>query len=291
MIIDNLHRFDACVLCGSDDIKHMGSIDYRTPIMFSTTPITLTKTPELSSCEACNSWFSQNIISDNQALLLYSMGSSEEKWPRYVAFEKTKNDKIISALNDYLMPNGKVLDVGCNTGMLLDYAKKRGCKTYGVEPSAASRKTLESKGHISFKNIQDVSGGYDVITAFDLVEHLYDIPKFFRSMHALLKEGGVLIILTGNPQSLSAKISSNNWWYLKAPEHIVFPSLKYIQSVSGYKLINHIYSYASLGYERNIFISIAQLIRKTVMRASYIGLPSIGPDHFLAIMKKCNKSE
>jgi SAM-dependent methyltransferase len=219
------------------------------------------------------------------------MGSSEEKWPRYIAFEKTKNDKIIYALNDYLILNRKVLDVGCNTGMLLDYAKKRGCETHGVEPSIASRATLQAKGHASYEGIQDVSGGYDVITAFDLVEHLYDLPKFFRSMHALLNEDGVLIILTGNPQSLSAKISSNHWWYLKAPEHIVFPSLKYIESISGYKLINHIYCYASLGYERNIFISIAQLIRKKVTGANYVGLPSIGPDHFLAIMKKCNKSE
>ena len=42
--------------------------------------------------------------------------------------------------------NIKVLDIGCNDGTLLDIFKKKGCKTYGVEPTDAFKDALK-KGH------------------------------------------------------------------------------------------------------------------------------------------------
>lgn len=255
--------------------------------MFSTNDIVLEKVPELFECKACNSSFTQNIVREEAAYEMYSQGSSADKWPRNVGFVEGKHRNIIERLEQYLLKGKRVIDIGCNTGILLDYARARGCITYGIEPSAPSLDVLRSKGHTAYPSIENVSEKYDVVTAFDLVEHLYDLPAFLSHTSELLAEGGVLILLTGDIQSISARLSKEHWWYLKAPEHIVFPSIKYIENTPGLKLISVDRTYASVGYEQPYLGSLIRYVRCVLLHRTYIGQPSLGPDHVLVTLKKC----
>jgi len=221
--IENNFRWDSCPLCSSNQIYAVGNIDYRTPVMFSTIAIELERVPELYICEICDSWFTQNIICKDSAFDMYCSGQSCDKWPRSVELVEEKSANILRRLDHSFYEGQKVLDIGCNTGVLLDYARAKGCITAGVEPSLASRNVLSSKGHAAFYSIESVTEKYNVITAFDLVEHLYDLPGFFKIAGNLLASDGVVLILTGDILCLSARLSRVHWWYLKAPEHIVFP--------------------------------------------------------------------
>lgn len=254
--------------------------------MFSTSIIQLERTPELYECEVCNSWFIQNIIPEKAAFEMYCQGQSCAKWPRSVRLAEEKPRNIIRRLDQYFHEDKKVLDIGCNTGILLDYARAKGCKTAGVEPSFASRDILRTKEHTVFSSIEDVAEKYDVVTAFDLVEHLYDLPGFFNIAANLLVNDGVLILLTGDIHSLSVRLSKQDWWYLKAPEHIVFPSRSFLHNIASFELISIDETYASAGYARPLFFGVAQYIRKSLFHGRYDGLPSIGSDHMLVVLKK-----
>lgn len=281
----NRYKWEKCPLCGSADIRPMGDIDYRRPILFSTTPIELDEVPALVGCNSCNSWFTQHVVSASDALDFYKRGESNAKWPRQLPFVEEKSANIISRLNQYFLEGSRALDVGCNTGSLLDYARSKGCLTYGVEPSVASQSILTEKGHEVFSSVEVISGQFDVITAFDLVEHLYDLTDFFARMHGLLAKGGVLILLTGDIASRSAQLTKHDWWYLKAPEHIVFPSQVYLKNLAGFQLRSVDRTYASKGYKKPLIFSAAQLIRKMILR-KYVGLPPLGPDHMLVVLSK-----
>src|SRR5690606_27806617 len=118
---------------------------------------------------------------------------------------------IVSRLSTYFLPENKIIDIGCNTGVLLDFAKSKGCITFGVEPSQSSQEILRSKGHAYYSSLLNVTDKYDVVTAFDLVEHLHDLNNFLKNVYQILNEKGYLIILTGDVTSVSARLSNNNW--------------------------------------------------------------------------------
>lgn len=254
--------------------------------MFSTHAVRLNKKPLLFKCRNCKSRFTQNIIPETKASKLYLTGESDIKWPQLTKFNEMKSANIINRLNQYFIFEKKIIDIGCNSGALLDYARSMGCKTTGVEPSKSSQNILTQKGHLFFDSIYSVKGQYHVITAFDLVEHLYDIPTFIDYISNFLVKNGALIFLTGNINSLSARLAGRHWWYLKAPEHITFPSIEYFQSLSTFKLISIDQTYASKGYKRSFLFGIAQFIRKATFYGGYDGLSSLGPDHMLVVMRK-----
>jgi len=273
-----------CPLCASHLISKKGDILYGDPIRFSTTVVELTDHPELWKCTVCDSLFTQNRIAENDAIALYLNGQSSERWSKSGAsIEKTKPLNQRQCLLEYFLKGKSVLDIGCNTGELLDYAESFGCITTGVEYSEHSRLILDRKGHKNFTRLEDVDEGFDVILAFDLVEHMYDIKAFFSACKKLLKEGGVFIILTGCVESISAVICKSKWWYVGYPEHIVFPSTKYLSEYSGFNVAKKINTYASMGYKMKLTFHIGGIMRR-ILKGDYNGLPSLGPDHMLVVL-------
>ena len=283
--VKNNYRHKACPFCISPEIRKTGNITYKSPVEFSTHLVDIEFPPELWKCNHCKSWFSQNIVPDETALRLYSQGSSSEKWSRR-PFEERKPAEVIEALSGLFTEKTNVLDIGCNTGEFLDFAKSRGCKTSGIEPSIACRDIIESKGHKYYSSFADTGGSrFDVITAFDLIEHLYDIHSFMNCCADRLEENGVLVICTGDVSSLSARISKSSWWYVSAPEHIIFPSKIYFYYYSGFRVSKLIRTYAAVNYKKK-YLTLAKDLLKSIIKNHYTGLPSLGPDHILLFLTK-----
>jgi hypothetical protein len=90
------------------------------------------------------------------------------------------------------------------------------------------------------------------------------------------------VLLTGNNASLPAKFLGPKWWYVNYPEHVVFPSKKYYQDLSGFELVKYIKTFASRSHEKG-----SGMINtlKHVFDPDYSGRSSFS-DHHLVVLRK-----
>jgi len=288
MILVNDLVHERCPLCGFASVGKIGDITYLQPLVFSSKEITLKNKPELWKCGKCKSGFTQYAIPEGEAARMYESGAGNERWISK-PFVEEKPDEVIRALEKIFLPGSYLLDVGCNTGELLDFARARGCHTSAVEYSMASAEVVKDKGHNFFNSIYEADGPYDVITAFDLVEHLYDIPSFFMECRKKLKDNGLVVILTGNFSCFSARITGADWWYLSFPEHITFPSRRYFYSIAQFSVVKWLRTYAATKFYSPIRNKVFSLV-KGIQHGAYTALPSLGPDHVLVVLRKCKNA-
>ncbi len=99
-----------------------------------------------------------------------------------------------------LLPSGRLLDVGCAFGFFLRWLGKR-YETYGLDVSgyaiAQARRLLRPRGRVRQGDVQDripFSAPFDVITAFDVVEHLDRPDEALRHITQALRPGGYLVL-------------------------------------------------------------------------------------------------
>jgi SAM-dependent methyltransferase len=282
--VDNRFRHRGCPACGSPEASLVGLLNYGPLASFGSMNVRLSLTPELWRCRTCKSWFTQNIVAPEIATALYSEGQSDVKWPTQ-ALSSAKTPELLAALDQLLQgPARKVVDVGCNTGELLDYCAARGSQTWGIELSPSSREVCAGKGHRMVPSLAAVGTDADLVFAFDLVEHLHDLKAFVREAHRALRPGGRLVVLTGNNTSLVAHWSRARWWYLQYPEHILFASPKAWSQAEGFKLVQRLRTYASIGYRVGPGARLKGLALMLLGRG--IGLPLLCGDHHLLVLQK-----
>lgn len=125
-------------------------------------------------------------------------------------------------------PSGKLLDVGCAFGYVVEIAKARGYDAYGFDPSsfaAGKASALVGTKRIQEGTIAEVvypKANFDVITMFDVFEHLQDPLADMKKLSSLLKTDGLIIIATGDTRSIAARMMKRRWTFFIPPQHIFF---------------------------------------------------------------------
>lgn len=101
----------------------------------------------------------------------------------------------------------RLLDIGCGNGAFLSRAQKQGFVVEGVETCSPladeARKRLDC--HVYTKLLSECRfspGVFDVVTMYDLIEHLPDPIEGLQRVQLWLKPGGVLFVLTPNDEAL-----------------------------------------------------------------------------------------
>ena len=98
---------------------------------------------------------------------------------------------------------GTLLDFGCGTGWFLEHARKT-YEVVGFEPTRNLAKftsnLLKIKVDSDISNFK--SGSFDIITAFDVIEHVAEPRETFKEFFQLLKKDGILLIYTPNANSI-----------------------------------------------------------------------------------------
>jgi 2-polyprenyl-3-methyl-5-hydroxy-6-metoxy-1,4-benzoquinol methylase len=127
------------------------------------------------------------------------------------------------------VPEGRLLDVGCGYGLLLDEARERGYATVGLELSRDGAQHARSLGldvhEIPLELFREGSNGdspgeFDAIVLADVLEHLDDPVAAIDRCASLLRPRGVLCVVTPDPSSSTARLAGSRWWgYL--PAHTV----------------------------------------------------------------------
>ena len=125
-----------------------------------------------------------------------------------------------------LVRPGRVLDVGCATGDFLLVAGARGWEALGVDPSPAREQALAAGVRMIGRTIEDADvapHSVDLITFWDVLEHLPDPVASLRRARQLLAPGGLVAATVPNAGSAVARLSGRRWFgYKIAGEHLQF---------------------------------------------------------------------
>lgn len=121
---------------------------------------------------------------------------------------------------------GRVLDVGCAAGYFLRVMQDEGWQVTGLEPSDAIRPQAEERvGRENVRagllgQVELAPGSFDLITMWDVIEHIPDVVGAAREVRRLLAPGGKFLIETQDVNSLAARVLGKRWQHYKHAEHI-----------------------------------------------------------------------
>ena len=124
------------------------------------------------------------------------------------------------------LASGRVLDIGSGYGYFRVALGEAGFEHAGLEVSAHGRAVAaeafgqETYGGLLSEHVDDWTGGFDALTAFDLIEHVADPVGFLREAGRVLRRGGFLGLKTPNVDAPEAQVFGPHYHSLKR-EHLV----------------------------------------------------------------------
>jgi SAM-dependent methyltransferase len=133
----------------------------------------------------------------------------------------------------YLFANGmKCLDFGCGHGFFVEAMSRRGIDAYGFD-IGVSKLQKDPNVRVAYRasfEEYDLTG-FDMITAWHVLEHMREPSKTVKALSDRLKEGGLLILAVPNGASLGIRLFGQKWGWVQQP--YVHISLFGPQNLSG----------------------------------------------------------
>ena len=196
----------ACVACGSTDARKLGTKNEL----------------DIVCCRKCQTlytpyspWYSSEYF-----YLGYYLRPEEVDTP---AFVKTRLAEITREFAPYRQTN-RLLDIGCGAGNLLEAARDHGWQPQGLDVSSHAAKHVRELGFEVFEGeLHDArfpSAHFDVVTAAELIEHIFEPRALVQEVARILRPGGLLWMTTPHARGLSARLLGLKWLCIWPPEHL-----------------------------------------------------------------------
>ena len=198
----------SCNLCGSDDFKTLYRINGTTVV----------------KCRKCNLIFVNPRMSQESLVQVYENDyfhrkvyePNSKEFYGYVDYLSDRTniiktfERVFRHIENY-KTKGKLLDVGCAFGFFLDLARKKGWDAVGTELSSRGCSYARDKLNL-FVHQNTLSGvvlspeDFDLVTMFDVIEHLPDPLAGLCKINRSMKRDGLLAVTTADADSLLARI-------------------------------------------------------------------------------------
>jgi 2-polyprenyl-3-methyl-5-hydroxy-6-metoxy-1,4-benzoquinol methylase len=152
----------------------------------------------------------------------YATSSSARGW----AFRLIPGLRDIAAGEIYWLPavpDGRLLDIGCGSGLFLARMRELGWRVCGLEPDEhAARIGRERYGlDIRSHSVDDfASGSFDAVTLHHVIEHVPDPAGLLASVYRVLGPHGQLVVVTPNQRSLGRQLFQRTWIHWDPPRHL-----------------------------------------------------------------------
>lgn len=206
-----------CNLCKSSEfeLRFKGNIDLNSSDRFSQ----YTWHGDLYRCKSCGLVTQKLVHSVDEIIaLLKEEKYLDETIGNLIIEEKgVQFRKLISLMKRTSeLNNARLLDVGANTGVFLQEYKTYSGNIQGIEPSEEAAATAKKLfGH----NVENAVIGdahlddntFDIITMWDVIEHLYDPRNDLETLFEKLKPGGVIFISTHDVSDWFAKVMGEHY--------------------------------------------------------------------------------
>ncbi|EKE14838.1 MAG: methyltransferase type 11 [uncultured bacterium] len=219
---------NTCYLCGNKKLKLVADQDWP-----------------IKKCRKCHLIQVNPLPSIKQVNTLYRgdyWKSLSSYGKQFLTHEKYFQKKI-NEIKKYKL-SGRLLDIGCALGSLLKIAQKEGFKGEGLDISDFAVKQCRSFGLSATQGvISNIKKKryYDIITAFEVIEHELDPILTIKTIYSLLKKNGLFVMTVPNSGTLIGKIMGSKWFGYRNKEHIfhfTFETLRLVLKKSGFRDIN-----------------------------------------------------
>lgn len=223
-LADKLVEVESCQICGGRD--------HRT--MFTEGPHRVVR------CADCSLVFVTPRVADHHVEAIYNEDYWRSDRPRDRGYADYTRDEPLylktfarrmQFVDRWVHGTAKVLDIGCAAGFFLRTMRERGHDVFGLELSAAiaavARQHLgEERVHIGTIEALPpdepgfAPGSFDLVTLWDVVEHVPDPQSLLRAAARMLKPEGMLLLETQNVASRFARLLGRRWQHFKHQEHL-----------------------------------------------------------------------
>jgi 2-polyprenyl-3-methyl-5-hydroxy-6-metoxy-1,4-benzoquinol methylase len=131
----------------------------------------------------------------------------------------------------------RLLDVGCATGFFMEAAAEAGFDVRGVEFSTVAISLARSdirerivRGDVNELLRNDIQK-FDVVTAFDIIEHVQNPANFLQQLHEILRPGGLIAISSPDTGHILRYVMGSKWPMLQPMQHTVLFSRQSIAAL------------------------------------------------------------
>ena len=197
--------------------------------------ITVTRGPgggsyELRQCEACELIYVVPRLGDSILSQLYdedfyfSTGWVLQGVAEMVIrqIQRTRQRRV-----QRYVRSGALLDIGSGDGRFVQHMASEGWRATGLDFSPAAQALAQSRGSggrflcgsIFDHDFEPAS--VDLVTLWQVFEHIGEPREFLDRTHALMRPGGVIVAAVPNIEGLSARLTGERWWGLDVPRHLV----------------------------------------------------------------------
>lgn len=165
---------------------------------------------------------------------------------------------------------GRVLDIGCGRGWLLQAFQKLGWEVQGTEFSETAAAFARDVLHLpvaigDLKSLEFPAAHFDAITLWHVLEHVPDPQPLLAEAHRLLKPGGILFIGVPDFGGWEAQYCRDKWFHLDVPRHLIHltrDTLTQALVASGFR----INSWSGFAPEYDCFSLVQSLLNRLGLR-------------------------
>tara|TARA_B110000008_G_scaffold251494_1_gene265460 strand:+ start:1210 stop:2085 length:876 start_codon:yes stop_codon:yes gene_type:complete len=169
-------------------------------------------------CEDCNFVYLSPI--PKQSNDFYESHEYRKKWDYeytpdsiHAKYDHEQNERIIRIGIENI--RGKsVLDLGASAGVFLDAISSSAATTIAIEPALIYKEYLQSQGHTYYSYPEDACRAnekVDIVTSFDVIEHVEKPKEFLSYAYELLKPGGKLVLSMPNLNDIIKKVEKDKF--------------------------------------------------------------------------------
>ena len=185
---------------------------------------------KIVGCKKCNLRYAGKIpanLSDVYDGKSY-LSESVDTYAKNIEYRKERFGKErVKLIKSFLKKeNAKLLDVGCGIGWFLEVAKVNGFEIFGQEFGKELANWTSKRLGIKIwsQPIEELNAEikFDVITLFDVIEHVENPLQFLKSCKRLLTDEGIIVVFTPNFDSLAIQIMKEHSNLIGPSAHLVY---------------------------------------------------------------------
>lgn len=222
-----------CPVCGSDQRKTIRRATFD-PLTIDSSDFRITDNRygqcwTFKRCLSCRMVYADPAPQAEDLIRFYS-GLDDGEYGQEADGRAQNFHTILNALSKMPLGGKRLLDIGSANGLFVYLARQEGYLAEGIEPAASLVNEAEKRYGIELFNgtldgFPRQSESWDIVTLLDLIEHIADPAAFLRQVNGLMSDGGLLVIVTPDIDSLAARLMQRRWWHHRIA-HIQFFPLK-----------------------------------------------------------------